>query len=1019
MPTVRVVVVEDEPAIRRGVSDALRLGGYDVTEAADGAVGLREAAAAGVDLVLLDLLLPRLDGLEVLTELRRACPTRPVIILTARGGEDDRVRGLKMGADDYVVKPFSARELLARVEAVLRRTLKRPPDVHMVDLGRGRIDLRRREVRWSDADRTDLSETEAALLQYLVGNRERAVSREELLHARLGDRHGRAGDAGRGHARRPPAGEAPRPRRRRRRVGGDRHRPGARVHGRPRPERAGVPPMTRRLRGPLGGLLTFLVVAALVVGGLGWVTVAALRVEAAQRDAAHQADLANNLRVALWRLDGGMFPMLGLEDSRPYEHYSAVCAPFTNAIATDAGAALAAQLRVPSPLISARLPEWMTLHFQIDPHTGWESPQVLPDEMRRLLKDNGSEPAVANATPERARVLAELRTQFRVADVTGCLAARESATPSDSPPLAVNLLWQDDPETLSNASGAAPAPSSPSLDKRAESKPAVSPDSGTIRLWGLPLKSPNLSPMVPTPPQASAQAPAPSALLIGNATQNFRFNGKQLRDAAANNEYTNRAQIMSQSLSEQKSAYEGNNLGKNAFGNGTVFDNSGTALSGIANPAARMPGMAASSSPSAGPAKESVARPDETTDAKHAERAKVGPSGRSAGPAASATTSEIRGGASGVAASWPTAAAPVAVHVGAMRTHWLKGSDGSERLALVRTTRQDNRVIYQGVLLDWDKLRGELSEKVRDLFPEAKLEPVREPAGVMPERAMTALPVQLDPGTVAGMPPELWTPLRYGLVLAWAAALIALAAVGLGGWSVIDLSERRIRFVSAVTHELRTPLTSLRLYLDLLTSGMVNDEERRREYLATLNTESDRLHRLIDNVLDFARLENRPTPADKRATPVPSLLDQIRETWRDRCAADGRELVVVSTLPPDCQVSTDPQLLQQIVGNLIDNARKYSREASDKRIWLWARRDGADRLLFEVEDRGPGVALRERSRVFHPFRRGVAADTTAGGAGLGLALARRWAEALGGRLTYRPADGGVGACFRLQLPASR
>jgi two-component system, OmpR family, response regulator RpaB len=181
MPKARIVIVEDEPAIRRGVVDALRLTGYDVAEAADGAVGLKEASTGGVDLVLLDLMLPRKDGLEVLAELRRVCPTRQVIILTARGGEEDRVRGLKMGADDYVVKPFSARELLARVEAVLRRTLKKPAEVTVVEFGRGRIDLRRREIKWSEVERCDLSETEAALLRYLVSNRDRAVSREELL----------------------------------------------------------------------------------------------------------------------------------------------------------------------------------------------------------------------------------------------------------------------------------------------------------------------------------------------------------------------------------------------------------------------------------------------------------------------------------------------------------------------------------------------------------------------------------------------------------------------------------------------------------------------------------------------------------------------------------------------------------------------------------------------------------------------------------------------------------------------
>src|SRR5262249_23531010 len=130
MKSPRIVVVEDEPAIRRGVTAALRLSGYEVAEAADGDKGLSEASRADADLVLLDLMLPRKDGLSVLRELRQVRPAVPVIILTARGGEEERVRGLKMGADDYVVKPFSARELLARVEAVLRRSLGPPAGGH-------------------------------------------------------------------------------------------------------------------------------------------------------------------------------------------------------------------------------------------------------------------------------------------------------------------------------------------------------------------------------------------------------------------------------------------------------------------------------------------------------------------------------------------------------------------------------------------------------------------------------------------------------------------------------------------------------------------------------------------------------------------------------------------------------------------------------------------------------------------------------------------------------------------------
>jgi DNA-binding response OmpR family regulator len=181
MPSARVVVIEDEPAIRRGVVDLLKTSGYQTAEAPDGEHGLEEASRHGVNLVLLDLLLPRRSGLDVLADLRKVRPTLPVIILTARGTEDDRVRGLKMGADDYVVKPFSARELLARVEAVLRRSAAQPGAVPAARLGRATIDFERREVRWSERERGELSETEAAVLSLLVANHKRAVSRDELI----------------------------------------------------------------------------------------------------------------------------------------------------------------------------------------------------------------------------------------------------------------------------------------------------------------------------------------------------------------------------------------------------------------------------------------------------------------------------------------------------------------------------------------------------------------------------------------------------------------------------------------------------------------------------------------------------------------------------------------------------------------------------------------------------------------------------------------------------------------------
>jgi len=185
-----VVVVEDEDAIRRGIVDALSMAGYTVLEAADGEAGLAEARRAGVDLVLLDLLMPKMDGLEVLEELRLTHPALPVLILTARGSEDDRVRGLRGGADDYVVKPFSARELLARVEAILRRSPERSKPVVTVTVGETSVDCGRREVCQPSGERVALSEMEAEILQRLAAHAGRAVSREELLSCVWGLRDG-------------------------------------------------------------------------------------------------------------------------------------------------------------------------------------------------------------------------------------------------------------------------------------------------------------------------------------------------------------------------------------------------------------------------------------------------------------------------------------------------------------------------------------------------------------------------------------------------------------------------------------------------------------------------------------------------------------------------------------------------------------------------------------------------------------------------------------------------------------
>lgn len=176
-----IIVVEDEKPIRQGIVEVLRSAGFQPVEAADGEAGLAAARRPDVRLVLLDLLLPKLDGMDVLKKLRTTHPTLPVIILTARGTEEERVAGLKAGADDYVVKPFSARELLARVEAVLRRSPERPTAVQRLRDGKLTVDLARREFQAGRGERQALSETECSILTHLAANAGRAISREELL----------------------------------------------------------------------------------------------------------------------------------------------------------------------------------------------------------------------------------------------------------------------------------------------------------------------------------------------------------------------------------------------------------------------------------------------------------------------------------------------------------------------------------------------------------------------------------------------------------------------------------------------------------------------------------------------------------------------------------------------------------------------------------------------------------------------------------------------------------------------
>jgi len=176
----RILIVEDEPALVLTLSDRLRSEGYEVESAENGDLGARRARDGSFDLVLLDVALPGKNGFDVLRDLRQQRVSTPVIMLTARGQVVDRVLGLKLGADDYLAKPFDMMELTARIEAVLRRRAAVPADGGGYAFGDVRVDFRRAEVRRNDAV-VELSSLEFKLLRHFIEHRGALVSRRELL----------------------------------------------------------------------------------------------------------------------------------------------------------------------------------------------------------------------------------------------------------------------------------------------------------------------------------------------------------------------------------------------------------------------------------------------------------------------------------------------------------------------------------------------------------------------------------------------------------------------------------------------------------------------------------------------------------------------------------------------------------------------------------------------------------------------------------------------------------------------
>lgn len=178
----RVLVVEDDLAILTGLSMNLRFEGYEVLQAQDGRAGLKKALDEQPDLVILDVMLPEMNGYDVLRELRQRGSDLPVLIVSAKGTEEDKVAGLDLGADDYVVKPFSLQELMSRIKAVLRRRYRA---VDLIHIGNVVVNMTSKAVT-RDGKPVEITAQEFRLLQHFIAHAGRTLSREELLSGAWG-----------------------------------------------------------------------------------------------------------------------------------------------------------------------------------------------------------------------------------------------------------------------------------------------------------------------------------------------------------------------------------------------------------------------------------------------------------------------------------------------------------------------------------------------------------------------------------------------------------------------------------------------------------------------------------------------------------------------------------------------------------------------------------------------------------------------------------------------------------------
>lgn len=248
------------------------------------------------------------------------------------------------------------------------------------------------------------------------------------------------------------------------------------------------------------------------------------------------------------------------------------------------------------------------------------------------------------------------------------------------------------------------------------------------------------------------------------------------------------------------------------------------------------------------------------------------------------------------------------------------------------------------------------------------------------------------------------------LVVVWLAGLVAIY---LSVRSVNELARRRSQFVSTVTHELKTPLTNIRLYIEMLEQGIAKDTDREQEYLKILSSESSRLSRLIQNVLEMSRLEKRQRTFQWVQGDFAEVLQELSTVMAQTLRSRGYRLEIQRSKVPEFQY--DREVMLQILINLLENSLKYGRDAEDKTIVI-SLAAMSNKIQLSVSDRGPGIPPRSLTKVFDDFYRVEASNVQhTRGTGIGLSLVKRFVRAMGGSVQASN-NAGPGCTITLLLP---